>query len=709
MEDNKKINIFYYIALLLVIPILIYLGISYYQDNKKIEIPDFTNKDYKEVIDWCSTLNSKYACEFKYTSSKDINQNRIINYKIDERDKLNIITFTVCDEKIEPIELPNLNNKLIKEDIRYWAHDNNIENITYIEQENDNYDYLEVIRIEPENNIYKDSEVTVYINKGNSGQKKEEDDKKEDSEDIIVKANDYIGLSVNDFESKVKALGLKPNHNTDRDASSSKVNKGNIVWHGSGTYYEGEIINYGICTGNVDTILISAETYVGLSESEFKSKAEDLGLKANHNVDRDAYSDSISKGKIVWHGSGEYEKGETFNYGLSLGKKDGSSSDDDSLYVNKDKYVGKTESEFKSIAESLGLKPTHLTDRDANSDTIAKGSIVTHGYGQYEKNEAFNYGLSLGKKDGSSSDDDSLYINKDKYVGKTESEFISIAESLGLKPTHLSDRDAYSDTIAKGSIVTHGYGQYEKNEAFNYGLSLGKKDGSSSDDDSLYVNKDKYVGKTENEFISIAESLGLKPTHLSDRDAYSDTIAKGSIVTHGYGQYEKNEAFNYGLSLGKNTSSNTISVPSFANKKESELLDFINKNGLKVGNKKESYSDGVSKGNIIINDTGEKKKGDSISYTISLGPQQVSTAYLNSFNDVANKILATGSYDGAVANAKEYLDSAGFTNYTFKASKSKDYGAGVLLSITVDGQDHISRTQYKTNAAIVFTICNGYE
>ena len=633
MNENKKINVFMIIALLLVLPILGYLGFNYYKENKDIEIPDFKNKDYKEVMKWCSGLNSRYACEFRYDSSKDVKINQIIDYKVDLKENVNVVTFTVCDEKIDPLVLPDLSKKLLKEDIRYWAHDNNIENINYVEQESENHEYMQVIRIEPDSNVYKDTPITVYINNSNNNTEEKKDETKEG--DIVVKADDYIGLSVSDFETKVKTLGLKPNHNSDKDDTSSKVSKGNIVWHGSGSYIKGETINYGICKEKVDGIKISADTYIGLSESEFKTKADELGLKANHNSDRDAYSDTVSKGRVVWHGSGEYEKNETFNYGLSLGKKDASDSDD-SLYISQDKYVGKSESEVKSITESLGLKPTHLSDRDDYSDTVAKGSVITHGYGQYEKNEAFNCGLSLGKKDSGDSDD-SLYISKDKYVGKTEEEFISIAQSLGLKPTHLSDRDAYSDTIDKGSIITHGYGQYEKNEAFNYGLSLGKN------------------------------------------------------------------------SSGNNTDSDTVNVVSYANKKESELLDFLSKNGLKAGNRKESYSDSVAKGNVIFNDTGNKKKGDSVSYIISLGVEQVSKAYLNSFKDLASAVLETGSYETACANASEYLNNAGFTNYTFKASKSKHSGAGVLLSVTVDGNEHTSRNEYKTNAAIVFTICDGYE
>ena len=233
-----------------------------------------------------------------------------------------------------------------------------------------------------------------------------------------------------------------------------------------------------------------------------------------------------------------------------MGKKDGSSSQTDEITVSKNQYVGKTEAEFKKAAEDLGLKPVHLSDRDAYSDTVAKGNVVTHGYGSYEKGENFNYGLSLGKKSSGSSE---VYVEYGKYIGKTEEEFKKIASDLNLIANHKSAKDDYSDTIPKGSIIWHGSGTYKCNDEsdpFNYGLSLGKKN-DPAPSDNIVISAGTYIGKSESEFCSAAESLGLSPYHNTDRDDYSDTVPEGYIVWHGSGTYTKGEDFNYGLSLGK--------------------------------------------------------------------------------------------------------------------------------------------------------------
>ena len=53
-------------------------------------------------------------------------------------------------------------------------------------------------------------------------------------------------------------------------------------------------------------------------DQEFKKIGKDLGLKPTHKESKDDYSDTVAKGYIVWHGSGEYVKDEVFNYGDEL-------------------------------------------------------------------------------------------------------------------------------------------------------------------------------------------------------------------------------------------------------------------------------------------------------------------------------------------------------------------------------------------------------
>ena len=609
MKQSKGINILLIILLTAVIGAMGFFGFKALTANKKIEVPDFLGKSASEVYEWCGQLDPKYSCEIIYEPSKSVEKDIVFQQSLNAGSQLvDKITFRICDEKINPVILPQL-YEAKKADIENWAKTNNIQSVTFTEEESDTVEKGIIIRIEPQQDIYTDTPVTVVISSGKAI---------DTTVPIEVKSGDYVGFTEEKFIEQAKSLGLVPFHNTSRDSNSSSVAKGNVVWHGSGTYQYGETINYGLSTSSSsnENIYVQAGDYIGDSEEDFKAAATKLGLKANHNTSRDAYSDTVKKGYIVWHGSGNYEKNETFNYGLSLGSSSGE------IYVKYEEYLGKTESEFKTIATNLGLKANHNTSRDAYSDTVAKGNIVWHGSGTYEKDETFNYGLSLGKKDDSSSDE--IIVKSEQYVGKTESEFKTIATNLGLKANHRTAWDDYSDTIAKGSVIWHGYGTYEKDETFNYGLSLGKKGDSTPTTTDIIVTNGQYVGKTESEFKTIATNLGLNPTHVSSRDAYSDTIAKGSIVTHGYGTYEKGEAFNYGLSLGKKDSSTDeiiVTNGQYVGKTESEFKTIGTNLGLKPNHNtsRDAYSDTVAKGNIVWHGYGTYEKGETFNYGLSLG------------------------------------------------------------------------------------------
>ncbi len=550
---RKIINIILSLCLAGTVGATGFFGYRIFENSRKVIVPDFLGKNVSEVIEWCGKLSEPHGCEFVYEDSTTIDKDKVFKQSVSADNELtDKLIITVSSGLIQEIALPTINDNTTRADIEAWAQQNNIHDILFVEDENNDKINGTVLKIEPQP-VYPNSEVIVHIAKSTK-EKETDTPTTQDGEDIVIKAGTYVGLSEDDFKSKATSLGLKANHNSNKDDYSSTVEKGKVVWHGSGTYEKGEKFNYGLSLGKSSSssssssdndLYIKAGTYVGKTESEIKTIASDKGLKANHKTEKDAYSDTVAKGSVVWHGSGQYVKDETFNYGLSLGKN-GSDTSDDDLYIKAGTYVGKTEDEFKTIATNKGLVANHKSTLDDYSDTVAKGSVVWHGSGQYEKDELFNYGLSLGKN-GSDTSDDDLYIKAGTYVGKTEDEFKTIATNKGLKPNHKSEKDQYSDTIAKGSIVWHGSGQYVKDEAFNYGLSLGKQESAQT----IQVSADQYVGKTESEFKTIAQTLGLNPTHLTSRDAYSDTVAKGSIVSHGYGSYTKGEDFNYGLSLGK--------------------------------------------------------------------------------------------------------------------------------------------------------------
>jgi hypothetical protein len=219
------------------------------------------------------------------------------------------------------------------------------------------------------------------------------------------------------------------------------------------------------------------------------------------------------------------------------------------VYISKDEFVGLAMEDFISSVVRLGLVAKHDVNRDGFSDTVEKGAIILHGYGSYLIGETISYGLSLG-----SDQQEEIRVTNGQYVGKTEEEFQSIGSQLGLVPIHKSNRDMYSSDVEKGNIVWHGYGIYYEGENFYYGLSLGP----GQDPASIVVSKDQFVGLSLINFVESATSLGLTPTHLPGRDAYSSTIEEGRIVTHGYGAYVPNENLNYGLSLGPESEATAI-------------------------------------------------------------------------------------------------------------------------------------------------------
>lgn len=459
-------------------------------------------------------------------------------------------------------------------------------------------------------------------------------------------------------------------------------------------------ISKGIDTSSITEIEVEAGTYLNLSVSEFEQKVKSLTLVPNHNTDRDDYSSTIEKGKIVWHGSGTYEKNEKINYGLSLGKNE------NAIVVETGTYVGKTLTEFTDLVSKLGkegLVPKHKEERDDYSDTIAKGNIVWHGSGTYEEKENISYGLSLGKKEGETITYP-LEIKKGTYVGKTLDEFEKICKELGLVAKHSEVySDDYSDTIAKGCLDWHGQGEYEKGETIHYTLSLGKKESGNTD---IVIKSGDYVGKTYAEFETAVKVLGLKPEKSQvHSDEYSDTIAKGSILWHGAGTYVNGEVIHYSVSLGKKSSDvKTVNVVSYAGKTEDEFKKYLSNNNLKAGDRTTQNSDTYAAGIIISNVTGTKNEGSSINYVVSLGSVECT---LNSYVDIENTVRSS-SYDTTKSNLENYFKNAGFTNYTIKGEESTDYGVGILISISVNGNKHVSRSSYSANASIVATVSTGY-
>lgn len=543
---SNKLNILLIILLSLALATLGFFSYKLIFEKDKIIVPDFSTYSETDINKWCSSLETN-PCVITKEYSDTIEKDKVIYQSVSADEELDSkITIMISLGKNVEIDVLKIDKNTTKEDVEKWANDNALKNITYIEEESDKVEKNFVISIQPEKIINTDTEVKVYISTG----------KKETvNEEIVVNSGTYTNIAQSEFKNKVKELGLTPSHSSSRDEYSSNVEKGYIIWHGSGVYYKNEEIHYGLSLGpSNDEIIVEPGDYKGISFDDFKKKVEELGLVAKHNTNReDDYSDDIKENYILWHGSGTYEKGETITYTLSKGKKSS-----DVITIESGDYVGLSFDEFKKKVEALGLVTKHNESRvDTYSSSVGKDCILWHGSGTYEKGEAITYQLSLGSNNGV------IEISRGQYVGKTLAEFESIAKSLGLTIAHSETfTDDYSDTIPKGYIDWHGYGEYVKGEEFHYTLSLGKENNNDTPvtptpNEGDKVNVPSFANKDESDLLTFLTTYGLKGSKTS---GYSNSIEKGKIITNTIGDFSKGATIEYKISLGIETA--TIMIPS---------------------------------------------------------------------------------------------------------------------------------------------------
>lgn len=227
---------------------------------------------------------------------------------------------------------------------------------------------------------------------------------------------------------------------------------------------------------------------------------------------------------------------------------------------------------------------------------------------------------------------------------KPQTEYVTVSSKSGISVAsleeYLNERgltlgrkySEYSDKIAKGYVIRNESGTYAKGYGIDYTTSLGK----------FSIDASAQNGKTKSEVDAIIKEANNKNAGWSfaTGSEYNSDVAKGKL----YGCKVSNKTLTCTVSKGPKP--DEISVSSFANKSENELINYLADNGLK-GNKSEAYSDTVAAGNIISNDTGNFVKGDTVNYTVSLG---------------SNKKTITDAQVAALSNCVEVNNPNGTLN-----------------------------------------------
>ena len=409
--------------------------------------------------------------------------------------------------------------------------------------------------------------------------------------------------------------------------------------------------------------------------SDVEAWKESSGLKNVSYVEEN--SDTVAKNHVIRiEPSSGIHKDTPVTVYISKGKEEKPVPENTDIEVVFGDYIGITVEEFEKKAKELGLKPNHNTARDKFSTEVKFGNIVWHGSGTYVKDEVFNYGICINE----------INVSAGQYVDISEESFIAAAKKLTLKPTHITGRDAYSTSIEKGNIVTHGWGVYVQDEEFKYGLSLGPAKVKSG-----------YEGASEEVLLNYFASMGLKGSKTTK---VSETVAAGRIISYNTGNYSSGDSVSYVLSAGPEP---RVEVPEFAGKTESELLDFLKKNGLNAGNRTvQSHLSPV--GTVISNDSGTKKKGDSVNYIVSSGPN-IPKAKLDSFADIKAMLSDTElGFLSACNRVETYLNAKGFGAYEIIPAYSETEPDGTILMVMVGDETLSKAKEYPIYTPITVTI-----
>ena len=443
-----------------------------------------------------------------------------------------------------------------------------------------------------------------------------------------------------------------------------------------GNKFKESAVSFKVATGAEKEIVLP---FIGPDTNKSDIEAWAMTFGVTNITYKEEYSDTVEKNHVIrLEPSANVRRDTPITAYISAGKeekKEDKKEEPKEIEVKFGDYIGLTVEEFEAKAKKLGLKPNHNTSRDQYDPHVEFGNIVWHGSGTYVPDEVFNYGICINE----------LVITAGKYVGRTETEFINIANMFSLIPTHLSNRDSFSTTVPEGSVVTHGSGIYVKNEAFNYGLSLGaaKVEGG-------------YEGASEEVFLSYLSKFGLKANR---KTAVSETVAKGRIISYNTGKYSSGDSVTYVVSSGPEEK---INVPDYSGRSEASFLKFLSDNGLVAG-VRSVQSSMTAEGNIISNDTGSKKKGSSVNYVVSSGPY-IPTAKMDKFEYLSEMISSDDDFNEAAEKAELYLKEKGFTNYEIQSVFLSSVKPGQLLMITVDGDMHSVAKEYPTYAQIVVQI-----
>lgn len=582
-KDKKTIGLMIAAGILVLLTIAI-VAIFFLFPTKKIEIPEFTNKNKTDVDTWIMeneipTEQVLMNYEFNETIGKDVvlSQSIIAGENLKKDDVLTIILSNGPDPDLL-VTLPDFTG-MKHDEIDAWFVENKFTDVTY--------EYIPDAKIKKD--IFIKSNVT------------ETDVKR--STPILISISvgtESVGIEIAmpDFKdytkANIQAWGKTNNITISfKEEASETIASGKVISQdpkAGTTIKTGGKITVTLSTGKGST----ATNFAGKTKKDVDSWAKTNNIKISYV---EVYDNKVASGTVISNkpNSGTMKSGATMTVNISVGKP------------SVDNYTGKSKDSFNTYIDGLNKKSANLkiTVTEVESDK-AVGTIIE----QIINNKVVS---------GATTVDTGTTItikvakvqtkNVESKPGSSYDDFKKYVEGLGMKVGAKSEQ--YNDTYNSGIVVSNDSGSKPIGTSINFIFSLGKYtpnaaefDGRSKTDAQNKMNE--YINKKSGSSISFNEP------------SFSD---KTKDLTYGCQPSGKNVICN----ISKGPEPKPVDLVSFADSPESALIGFISSNKLNVGTRTEQYSDTIVSGNIISNDIGSFLPGHKINYVVSKGPEPTFT------------------------------------------------------------------------------------
>lgn len=645
-----------------------------------------------------------------------------------------------------------------KAEVEQWVKENEVNGIySYTYQYDDKVEKDKVVyQSVKADGVVKDSLTFIY-SKGKEPVievkpvEEKPQEKSAETKEVTIPDN-LLGLSEEDFKSKLKTLGFVLLNKSNTTYFADSIEKGKIYSYDDGTFKTDRTINYALCEGKY---IFNASEYEG------KKIADVERIVSNYNGRNAKINGKQLSLNFVSGEKNEAKSGTTYECSISSNKiscKTYVGNSNKQTIPTDGRFLGKSEESFKEACQKLGFTKFKKNETRYFSN-LSEGSLYSYDDGSLDINSEINYALSSGKYvfksddfNGLSKDEVSTKVNNLKkrnakvdgdlisvsfvngdnnsdkagkaydcglskntitckvytgtsagkkatipsnYLKLSENDFLSKVKALGFTSLAKMEPTYFSETIKEGSIWEYEDGTFDLSKTINYRLSAGKYSFNANEFNG--ISKDDAINKT-NSYKNRNADQGKLSIKFTDGEANSSNAGKTYDCSYTY----KNISCK--LYTGGSSSAPTqVSVSDFTNKNVDDFKNWCASNGVSYS-VSEQYSNDVDTGKIISQNpsSGNVDKGSTISIVVSKGKEPVKNADVLSLSFITQNYKGD-TFDETKNKVVNYFNSSGFTNISVQEETSTKplYS---ISSININGNNHTGSNSYPVNSNVVITI-----